>query len=1074
MVLLFFLLSFPCQDIPCLGAVPVDDLHPWRRKRVAAEVEPQIPPTEMSIQERKQLIREAAWKNQGHGAANDSTQFTVAARMVKKGLASHSALQSAGPTKTKTSCATISKPQEEIKADPDLNLESDEKLDKLESFLGKLNHRGFAPEPTVSVTQLRVKEVMSLEDETFSNFYKHVEELPLGEHVELDQDFDAIFGPHLPKLTSEMVEHKRSVRPVRKVQSSRNPLKSLASRTDIRQEYTESRLNVGLLESQRMKEDKGSSRSGLSEVALAGLASTESFSNVCLRSVNISEHVSNNSAVPYKKLMLLLVKGRRHVQTRLVEPRASSLNSGDCFLLLTPHQCFVWMGEFANIIEKNKASELANFIQSKRDLGCRASQVQVIEEGSMGQGPSDRDFWRTLGGQDTYQGAGTPDEDELYEAAIVETNCVYRLSEDKLVPDDLFWAKIPRCSLLAPTEVLVFDFGSEMYIWHGKEVTLAQRKVAFQLAKHLWNGTFDYSNCDINPLDPGESNSLIPKKGHGRPDWAVFGRLTQHNETTLFKEKFWDWSESSRPLPINMNEQQLRSKEQPLSLPPRAYSAARMLPPHRAPVCSVLDGCNVGRGWGLVEGEEGRSHEVSTLGVEVWHILEFDYSRLPQQSIGQFHEGDAYVLKWKFMVSASVGRWQSLEPVRTCVPGKEKCVYFFWQGRCSTISEKGTSALMTVELDEERGAQVLVQQGKEPPCFLQCFKGGMVVHSGRREEDGDSTHNSWRLYCVRGELVEEGHLLEVSCHCSSLRSRVSMLLLSVTQSLIYLWHGCKTQEHTREVARSAANRIKENCPLETGLHSSSRVTVLECEEGAEPAGFWKALGRRDRKAYDCMLQDPGRFHFTPRLFHLSSSSGDFTAVELLYPAREPQRINPMPFLQDDLYQAQQPGLFLVDNHHEVYLWQGWWPQDSETGSARIRWDQDRKCAMETVLDYCQGKCEQKPPKAYLIHAGLEPLTFTNMFPTWEHREDIAEITEREAEVCQQIILVQEVLARLCQSTYPLSQLLSRPLPEGVDPLRLELYLCEHDFQTALDMSREDFFSLPGWKQVNVKKNKGLF
>ncbi len=60
----------------------------------------------------------------------------------------------------------------------------------------------------------------------------------------------------------------------------------------------------------------------------------------------------------------------------------------------------------------------------------------------------------------------------------------------------------------------MFDFGSEMYIWHGKEVTLAQRKVAFQLAKHLWNGTFDYTNCDINPLDPGECNPLIPKYGN--------------------------------------------------------------------------------------------------------------------------------------------------------------------------------------------------------------------------------------------------------------------------------------------------------------------------------------------------------------------------------------------------------------------------------------------------------------------------------------------------------------------------------------------------------------------------------
>jgi len=44
------------------------------------------------------------------------------------------------------------------------------------------------------------------------------------------------------------------------------------------------------------------------------------------------------------------------------------------------------------------------------------------------------------------------------------------------------------------------------------------------------------------------------------------------------------------------------------------------------------------------------------------------------------------------------------------------------------------------------------------------------------------------------------------------------------------------------------------CAKELGLTTGSVVKVEEVEEGAEPAEFWKALGQKDKKAYDCMLQ----------------------------------------------------------------------------------------------------------------------------------------------------------------------------------------------------------------------------
>lgn len=59
---------------------------------------------------------------------------------------------------------------------------------------------------------------------------------------------------------------------------------------------------------------------------------------------------------------------------------------------------------------------------------------------------------------------------------------------------------------------------------------------------------------------------------------------------------------------------------------------------------------------------------------------------------------------------------------------------------------------------------------------------------------------------------------------------------------------------------------------------------------------------------------------------------------------------------------------------------------------------------------------------------------------------------QEAEVCNQIILVEDVLARLCQSIYPLTTLQTRPLPHGVDPLRIEMYLTDEDFEVSLHTS----------------------
>lgn len=57
-----------------------------------------------------------------------------------------------------------------------------------------------------------------------------------------------------------------------------------------------------------------SKHSSVSDAALAGLASKENYSSVSLRSISVSEQVTNNSAAPYKSLMLMHVKGQTGTQ----------------------------------------------------------------------------------------------------------------------------------------------------------------------------------------------------------------------------------------------------------------------------------------------------------------------------------------------------------------------------------------------------------------------------------------------------------------------------------------------------------------------------------------------------------------------------------------------------------------------------------------------------------------------------------------------------------------------------------------------------------------------------------------
>jgi supervillin len=107
------------------------------------------------------------------------------------------------------------------------------------------------------------------------------------------------------------------------------------------------------------------------------------------------------------------------------------------------------------VIERSRGAEVAMNIQQKKDLGCISSRqvITVSEEKVTCSSSQVENFWKLLGGTGPFSGAGHPDEDELFESAIIATNMVYEVQDNELVPVMEYWGAIPKIEMLDPSKV---------------------------------------------------------------------------------------------------------------------------------------------------------------------------------------------------------------------------------------------------------------------------------------------------------------------------------------------------------------------------------------------------------------------------------------------------------------------------------------------------------------------------------------------------------------------------------------------------------------------------------------------
>ncbi|XP_069087021.1 advillin [Pleurodeles waltl] len=431
--------------------------------------------------------------------------------------------------------------------------------------------------------------------------------------------------------------------------------------------------------------------------------------------------------------------------------------------------------------------------------------------------------------------------------------------------------------------------------------------------------------------------------------------------------------------------------------------------------------------------------------LEVWRIEDLELVPIEHEWYGFFYGGDCYLVLYTYEVNR-----------------KPHYILYIWQGRHATQDELAASAFLAVQLDQDfngEPVQVRVTMGKEPRHFMAIFKGKLVLFEGGTSRKGNTEPEPpLRLFQIHGTHHLNTKAVEVPAFASSLNSNDVFLLK--TPADYFLWYGKGSSGDEREMAKQLA-----------GLISMGNEETLA--EGQETVQFWELLGGKAPYASEKRLQqEEPDFH--PRLFECSNKTGRFIVSEVSN------------FTQDDLNETD---VMLLDTWDQIFLWIGLEANDIEKKEAMMT-------AQEYLRTHPSGRDIDTP--ILILKQGFEPPTFTGWFLAWDPQKwsggksyeqlkmelgDAAAISRITADL-NGTAISQSPGARTNGSSgitsyqcYPLHLLLRKQkheLPEDVDPSKKEHYLSEEDFITAFGITRGEFSALPVWKQLNLKKEKGLF
>jgi gelsolin len=292
-------------------------------------------------------------------------------------------------------------------------------------------------------------------------------------------------------------------------------------------------------------------------------------------------------------------------------------------------------------------------------------------------------------------------------------------------------------------------------------------------------------------------------------------------------------------------------------------------------------------------------------GLSVWRIEDFSVVQWPKEKIGQFYDGDSYIV----LNSYKLGRER----------GEQKLGHdiFFWLGNHTSQDEAGTAAYKSVELDEFLHGQATQHrelQRHPSDEFLALFprlamlSGG--VRSGfRHVETEDKPKESLALLRIF-KLSAAGRpdstvVYEVEPTWKSLDDDDVFILDQGTK--IWVWQGknCSPMEKAKAAQVVHDMTLAKHVDVEVIAQAESRSKAIVDLLGGSDA--WQPTFRASRPIDSSKSSSSAQ---SRRLFRLSDSSGQLS-FELV---KEGNHITTTDLDPNDV--------FLLDTGKVIWVWQG--------------------------------------------------------------------------------------------------------------------------------------------------------